>query len=255
MSRLKYTLGTLAAVPCLPFLLRDGKRIKGSVPVLPEAANPAGINGSGARTINLLAFGESTMAGVGVSDHKKGVTAAVAQVLAQEYDATVTWKVVARSGYTMRAVTHKLLPKAGDFRPDIIVTGIGANDAFKTNSPTEFAAAAREFIKKIQTIYPGVPLVFMNMPPIKEFPAFTRLIRFFIGNLVELHGAALAKTVAKYENVYYIAEKITFKDWIHKADKELTADDFFSDGVHPSGMTYGIWGRETGNYIVENNLL
>ena len=255
MTRIKYALGILAAIPCLPFILRDGKRIRTSVPTLSEATNPQGLTGFGSRKLNLLTLGESTMAGVGVTDQKDGITAALAAVLAQEYDATVRWKVIARSGYTMRRVTHKLLSEIGNFQPDIIVTAMGGNDAFKANSPQRFAAAAAEFIERIQHSFTGTPLIFMNMPPIKDFPAFTPLVRFFIGNLVELHGAALAATVKKYDNVYYISEKITFKNWILKADKELTVDDFFSDGVHPSGMTYRIWGTETGKFICRKKLL
>ena len=95
----------------------------------------------------------------------------------------------------------------------------------------------------------------MNMPPIKDFPAFTTLVKFFIGNLVELHGEALHKAVKKYDNVFYISEIISFQNWIHKTDKPLTVNDFFSDGVHPSGLTYQLWGKETGKYILEHKII
>jgi len=255
MIRLKYLLGVLMGVPCLPLIIRDGKRIRASVPTLPEAENPAGVEGKSKRKINLLTFGESTLAGVGIKDQKDGATCSIAKVLVEELDAEVKWKVMARSGYTMKQVTHKILPKMDDFQPDIIVTAMGGNDAFKANSPMKFAAAAGGFIEKLQAKYPGIPIVFMNMPPIKDFPAFTSLTKFFIGNLVELHGQALNKTVQKYDNVFYISEIITFRDWINKTDKTLTVNDFFSDGVHPSGLTYQLWGKETGKYIVENEIL
>jgi len=222
---------------------------------LPEAENPQGIEGKSERKIKLLAFGESTLAGVGIKDQKDGATCSIAKVLAEELDAEVSWKVMARSGYTMKRVLHKILPKADDFQPDIIVTAMGGNDAFKANSPQRFAAAADEFIVKLKTKYPAVPIVFMNMPPIKDFPAFTNLTKFFIGNLVELHGQALDKLVKKHDNVFYISEIITFQNWINKTDKTLTVNDFFSDGVHPSALTYQLWGRETGKYIVENGIL
>ena len=242
-------------IPCLPLIIRDGKRIRSSVPSLPEAENPEGIEGTSERKINLLAFGESTLAGVGIKDQKDGATCSIAKVLSEELGAKVQWKVMARSGYTMTQVTHKILPQADDFQPDIIVTAMGGNDAFKANTPQKFAAAASDFIEKLQAKYPNTPIVFMNMPPIKDFPAFTPLVKFFIGNLVELHGEALDKIVKKYNNVFYISEVITFKNWIQKTDKHLTVKDFFSDGVHPSGLTYQIWGRETGKYILENKIL
>lgn len=255
MIKLKYLTGVLLGIPCLPLIIRDGKRIRSSVPRLPEAKNPSGIEGKSTRKINLLAFGESTLAGVGIEDQKDGATCSIAKVLAEDLDAEVKWKVMARSGYTMKQVTHKILPKAGNFKPDIIVTAMGGNDAFKANSPQKFATAASEFIEKLQVTYPNVPIVFMNMPPIKDFPAFTPLIKFFIGNLVELHGQALNKVVKKYDNVFYISEIIAFQNWIKKTDKPLTVNDFFSDGVHPSGLTYQLWGRETGKYILDNGII
>jgi len=255
MSRLKYLLGILMGIPCLPFIIRDGKRIRASVPTLPEAENPMGIEGQSSRKINLLAFGESTLAGVGIQDQKDGATCSIAKILAEELEAEVTWKVMARSGYTMKQVTHEIFPKVDDFQPDIIVTAMGGNDAFKANAPHKFAAAAGEFVEKLQSRYPNIPIVFMNMPPIKDFPAFTPLIKFFIGNLVELHGKALEKTVQKYDSVFYISEIITFKNWINKTDRNLTVNDFFSDGVHPSGLTYQLWGNETGKYILENGVI
>jgi lysophospholipase L1-like esterase len=242
-------------IPCLPLIIRDGKRIRSSVPSLPEAENPTGVVGKSTRQINLLAFGESTLAGVGIKDQKDGATCSIAKVLAEGFDAEVHWKVMARSGYTMKQVTNKILPKMDGFQPDIIVTAMGGNDAFQANMPTKFAAAAAEFIEKLQAKYSGVPIVFMNMPPIKDFPAFTPLVKFFIGNLVELHGQALDKTIRKYDNVFYISDIITFRDWINKTDKSLTVNDFFSDGVHPSGLTYQLWGKETGQYILDNEIL
>jgi len=51
------------------------------------------------------------------------------------------------------------------------------------------------------------------MPPIKEFPAFTPLIKFTVGNLVEILGEELQKTVNDYENVFYFGEKKLIKLW------------------------------------------
>ncbi|MGK0364220.1 MAG: lysophospholipase L1-like esterase [Saprospiraceae bacterium] len=255
MIRLKYLLGVLMGIPCLPLIIRDGKRIRSSVPSLPEAENPKGIEGKSEKKINLLSFGESTLAGVGIKDQKDGATCSIAKVLAKELDAEVNWKVMAHSGYTMERVLKEILPKADNFQPDIIVTAMGGNDAFMANSPQRFARAAGEFIEKLQARYPNIPIVFMNMPPIKDFPAFTPLVKFFIGNLVELHGQALDKTVEKHDNVFYISEIIAFQNWINKIDKPLTVNDLFSDGVHPSGLTYQLWGRETGMYILENEII
>lgn len=256
MSPLKYYLGVLAGIPCLPFLIRDGKRIRASVPRLPEAINPGGVSGNkGNPPLHLLTLGESTMAGVGVKEHKDGIAGTLADYLAEQGGFQVEWKVLARNGYTMRDVLHKLIPKIGDFQPDLIVLSMGGNDAFKANSPTNFAKAARQVIEALQAKFPSVPIVFMNMPPIKEFPAFTNLAKAFIGNLVEMHGQALDREVKKHEGVYYLSEIITLEKWINKVDVNLRDSDFFSDGVHPSQLTYQTWAKETGQFIIAEGLL
>lgn len=51
------------------------------------------------------------------------------------------------------------------------------------------------------------------MPPIKEFLAFTRTIKFVIGNLVEILGGRLNRRVRKKSNVYYNDEIITLENW------------------------------------------
>jgi hypothetical protein len=35
----------------------------------------------------------------------------------------------------------------------------------------------------------------------------------------------------------------------------MQSSDFFSDGVHPSALTYQTWGRDVGDYIFENKIL
>ncbi|MGB3179861.1 MAG: hypothetical protein WBB45_00620 [Cyclobacteriaceae bacterium] len=82
------------------------------------------------------------------------------------------------------------------------------------------------------------------MPSIKEFPAFTPLIRFTIGNLVEILGEALEEVVGDYPNVYYSSEKITLKTWIDRFDLNTEQEAFFSDGVHPSKLTYQTWAKD-----------
>lgn len=91
------------------------------------------------------------------------------------------------------------------------------------------------------------------MPPIKEFPAFTKSIKFVIGNLVELLGLHLKININKYKNVYYNNEIITLKSWSkrHKLPQN-NATIYFSDGVHPSKLTYKVWGKEMTQFIVSN---
>ena len=90
------------------------------------------------------------------------------------------------------------------------------------------------------------------MPPIKEFPAFTPLIRFVVGNLVDILGDELKSLVSERENVYFYARKITLKDWSERLKVVGEPSDYFSDGIHPSKLVYQTWAKDLVDYLSEN---
>ena len=249
--QLKYFFGLFISLPLLPFLYFQGKKIKKEVPKLGEAKEPKGfVNGNFENTLHLLSIGESTIAGVGVDFHKNGFTGALANTLSIELQNNINWRVYARSGYTVQKVCKKIIPKIEEKTTDIIVIGMGGNDAFTLNSPKKWALEIEELIHTLQIKFPKTPLFFTAMPPIKEFPAFTKPIKFVIGNLVEILGESLHTAVKNKPNVHYNNEAITLDAWSNKHNlPKNDATVYFSDGVHPSELTYKVWGEEMGLFI------
>jgi lysophospholipase L1-like esterase len=253
---LKYFLGSMVTVPQLPLLYYQGKKIKASVPRLAEAQGTEGLVAIGsAKTIRMIAIGESTIAGVGVETHEIGFTGTLAKELAAKLNANVNWKVYAKSGYTAKRVTEKLIPSITEKEIDLIVIGLGGNDAFALNSPNRWRKQIVELIDAMKNKFGEVPIAFANMPPIKEFPAFTSLMKFTLGNLVELLGEELEKTIADKSSVYYQSNTITLKDWTMRMNIDGNEKDFFSDGLHPSQLTYQTWAKDFSDFIVENKVI
>lgn len=242
----KYSLGAILTLPLLPIMYVQGKRIRASVPKLPEAKEPKGIINlpKSRKTIQLLVLGESTIAGVGVNTHKEGFTGTLAKELSYLFQCTIHWNVYAKSGYTAQKITKKLVPKIQENPIDLVVIGIGGNDAFTLNSPKKWRKAIQELLDTLQSKYPLTPIVFCNMPPIKEFPAFTALLKSTMGTLVEILGKELQKVIIDYNDVYYYGEIITLAQWIKRHELKASKADFFSDGVHPSKLTYQTWAKE-----------
>ncbi len=233
----------------------QGKRIRAKVPQLPEAEGFEGhcySNERSGSTLNVLSLGESTIAGVGVQTHEEGFTGTFAKELSRLFISNVKWKVYARSGYTAREVERKIVPNITEQQADIIVVGLGGNDAFTLNRPSKWKAEVRTLIAAIQSKFPDAIVVFCNMPPIKEFPAFTPLIKFTLGNLVEILGEELRNAVSDFDNVFYFGKTITLKAWIDKYQLNVNREDFFSDGVHPSKLTYQTWARDVANEAFRN---
>ena len=247
---LKYWLGALISIPLLPVLYVQGEMIKARVPILPEAAEPQGLTFKKDRPLlKLISIGESTIAGVGVDTHDEGFTGTLAQHLSEKYHASVSWRVYAQNGYNAGDVHKQLLPRITEPEVDLIVIGLGGNDAFELNTPWRWKRNIRKVIATLQAKFPDTPIVFNNMPPIRIFPAFTGLIQFIMGNLVEMFGEELARIVTEYDQVYYHGTVINFESWSKIEDIEPEPTLFFSDGVHPSKLAYQIWAKDIANFI------
>lgn len=252
----RYYVGALLVVPTLPVLYIHGKRIRAQVPKLPEAEGPHGIcqMNDGNDELKLICIGESTIAGVGVKTHSEGFAGTLASELSKQLSTTVAWKVYAESGLTANDVVKKVLPTIKSEKADLIVIGLGGNDAFTLNRPEKWTKSIENIITILRQRYPLTPIFFTNMPPIKAFPAFTPLVKMVLGNLVELLGDTLEKTVAKVPDVYYYSHRRTLEDWVSRLGIDAHPADFFSNGVHPSPLTYQTWAKDMARFILDQNI-
>ena len=246
------------SIPLLPVMYYQGKRIQANVPKLSEAEGTTGLSTANVTTdksLRIISIGESTIAGVGVDTHQEGFTGTLANELASLFETNVYWQVYARSGYTAERVARKLVPTINEKQIDLIIIGLGGNDAFTLNRPNKWRKDVRGLIEKLRAKYMNTPIVFCNMPPIKEFPAFTPLIKFTVGNLVEILGEELKALVHEYEDVFYFAEILTLEKWMKKLEIDVIKADFFSDGVHPSKLTYQTWAQHIASGIYHDDEL
>ncbi len=228
-----------------------GKKVRREVPSLEGPTDTSDEVGNGTE-FNLLVLGESTMAGVGVVSHKLGFIGRLAYYLADALRMKVKYEVVAESGYTAKLVSGRLLSKISTEQPELIVIGVGANDAFTLNTPWKWRKAVTVLIEKLQDSYQNVPIVFINMPPIKEFPALPPILRWTVGNLIDILGSELDSLVAKYEQVYFHKEEIRLETWSKRYKLKADPSTYFSDGIHPSMLTYDLWARDTNDFIMRS---
>ncbi len=254
--RLKYLGAALLSLPLLPFMYLDGLRIRSKVPKLPEAKHPRGtVLRTNNKAYQLLILGESTVAGVGVATHEEGYAGVLAAQLSELLNKTIHWEVFAKSGYTTKQVAEHILPTLPEKNYHLIVVGLGGNDAFTLNTPWHWRNHIDMLIVDLKLLFPNTPIYFANMPPIKEFVAFTPLIKLTIGNLVELLGDELKALVTHKDQVYYNDDVIRFKTWTERYKLDNPVQDFFSDGVHPSQLTYALWAKDSALFIHRQNIL
>lgn len=253
-AAVRYYLLVLVLLPIAPILYWQGRRVRKRVPHLPEALAPNGVAGASGTPLRLLVLGESTMAGVGVDRHENGFAGALARRLAESLNQTVTWRVVARSGYTVRQVREKLLTEVSGEAPDVIVVGIGGNDAFQLTNPFVWQTQVRQLIIDLRDRFPKTPILFTAVPPIREFPAFPWLMQRILGGLVEMLGTTLQQECQYHDLVYCPKSHVRVNEWVGRSEGALSAADFFSDGVHPAPITYRLWGQIVAEDVLAEGL-
>lgn len=250
MFQVAYYLLLIVLLPLFPYFIYVGQRLRKNMPKLPPAADTRQTIGAGNQTINLLAVGESSMAGLGVNNHKASLAGYTSKTLADAWQVKIQFQVIARNGYTAERVAHKLLRKEqAAFAPAVILVALGGNDTFRFHSPKRWIKGCADTVKELQTQYPGAPIVFAQLPFIKFFPAFPPILRIGSNWLLQLHHRALKKWVANQSNVFFNEERLSLEQWIERAGGIDNRLDFYSDGVHPSELTYRIWGETMGEYI------
>ena len=249
-------MATLLALPLLPVLYLQSKIVRAKVPILPEAKGPSGkSNSSTSDELDVLIIGESTIAGVGVDTHEEGFAGAFAKALSDQFNTTVNWKVAAKSGFTAKDVRDKIIPTLDKGKADIILIGLGGNDTFTLTHPKKWQRHIKNLISDLREIYPSSPVVFLNMPPIADFPAFPPLMQKILGAQVDYLSNALSIAIEGFHDVYYSSEKITLNKWLERLNMDAPSTVFFSDGVHPTKLTYETWARETAMFIQANAIL
>ncbi len=247
---LGFILRLVLILPLIPYIYWLGKKVKKSIPDLPEAhLNITGTLPGKNPIRNALLVGESSIAGVGITDHAEGIPGEFAKTLKERDGKGLRWHVVAKSGYKAVDVAEHLLPICPSSKFDFTILGLGGNDTFQMTAPWKWRSHMMNVIQQLRLKYPDSCLIVCAMPPIADFAAFPLTLKWFLGGHVNLLRKTIDDIPQKFTNTYYLHEKVKIKNWLAESNS-LVPSDFFSDGVHPSKLTYQIIGREVAYKIM-----
>lgn len=195
--------------------------------------------GSQIETLNLLAIGESTVAGVGAKTHTEALAGQLAKFLSLATEKSVRWHVLGESGITARETLERLIPNLPDAEMDVIVVGLGGNDAFKVNSPERWRRDLTKIIEAVERKYPKAVILLANSPRIIDFPVLPQPLKTVLWHVSRLQHA-VGKNLADAErNIFYF-------------DEATTVDErFFSDGIHPSEYGYTLWSEAMIKFLLK----
>lgn len=239
-----YILGGAIVLPFLPFLILQGKRVRKKVGRLPDATGATtGQFGNWRETLNLLAMGESTVAGVGAKTHAEALAGQLAKFLSLETGKSVRWHVLGESGITARETLQRLVPRLPAIEMNLIVVALGGNDTFKVNSPARWRREMAKIIATLREKYPRSVILLANSPRVKDFPVLPQPLKFVLWRVSKLQHE-VGKNLAHPEgNIFYFDEA------------ETVDERFFSDGIHPSEYGYALWSEAMIKFLLKKNVI
>lgn len=234
-----YIFGGIVMLPFLPYFYWQGQRVRRRVGRLPDAGGETvGRFGKHAETLNLLAIGESTVAGVGASNHADALGGQLAKFLSLETGKSILWHVLGESGITARETLERLVPHLPKMKMDLVVVALGGNDTFKVSSPNRWRNDMTKLIFILKETYPHAKILLANTPRVIDFPALPASLKFILWRVSRLHHENAKNLERAAENVFYFDEAA-------KVDEK-----FFADGVHPSAYGYMLWAEAMVKFLL-----
>jgi lysophospholipase L1-like esterase len=225
----------IATIALGPILLWQGRRVRRTVPLLPEPDGPReGVSGSGP-PLRLLVLGDSAAAGVGAPTQAEALAGQLVDALSDSFQ--VRWKLIACTGATTQTALEYLQKIEGQAF-DVVVTSLGVNDVTSGRSLDNWRRLQGELVALLRSKFRAQHVLLSGLPPMHKFPALPQPLRWYIGSRAKQFDSALealANTGSGYE----------FVKLAYTMDTQYMA----ADGFHPGPAIYALWGADVARRI------
>jgi HAD superfamily phosphoserine phosphatase-like hydrolase len=215
-------------------------RIATCLPRLPEADGPDRGEVPGADPpLRLAILGDSSAAGVGAPTHGEALAGRFATELARLTGRGVWWRVLARTGATVRDVARGLVPRLTDptqsWAPDAVVVVAGVNDLTRLRPGPAWRRDVAGLVAAIRLRLGGRPTVLLaGLPPIHRFPALPWTVRWPLGAHARWLDHQLARLAGEEPDCHHLP--------VRRLPVEPTRF-FAADRFHPSPVGYRVWSQ------------
>ena len=235
-----YILGGILILPFAPFLYLLGQYTRRKVGRLPDAeGEKTGKFINGEQSVKLLVLGESTAAGVGARTHETALAGQFARFLGEKVGASIEWRVVGRTGITVKETIRDLLPQIPNEKYDYIMLALCGNEVLSLHSPRVFRRDMRKLIEILREKNADATFFITNAPAVRLSPVLPFPIKFILGHLSALHDANAREFTPEMPKVFYFHQPSS------------VPDDFFADGLHPSEKGYTVWSKSMVEFFEE----
>jgi len=224
-----------------PILLWQGKQVRKNILRMPEPDGPrSGVDGAGP-SLSLLIIGDSSAAGVGTAHQSEAMSGQLVPKLAEQF--TVTWQVVAQTGWTTEDAFSALIAMPGQSF-DVAIISLGVNDVTTETGMTNWLKRYRSLLDRLVSDFGVKAFVLSGLPPMGRFPALPQPLRWYMGAQARVHDLGLARLAASRMDSEHLP--LDFGDM----DESAVA----TDGFHPGPRIYARWAEDLDQAIRDINL-
>lgn len=219
-------------------MLWQGRRVRRLALRLPEAAGVRmGANPAPGSARRLLIVGDSSAAGVGVTEQSQALSGQLIGALEASGVMPRRWQLIARTGVSAAALPA-LIDQAlreGNAREeafDVALVVVGVNDVTGATPIGRWLTDLDRLHERLKGLGVGAA-VFSGLPPMERFVALPQPLRSWLGLEARRYDRALAQwSAARPDAFHHVLPRLD--------DRALLA----SDGFHPSAAGCAFWARE-----------
>ena len=210
------------ALLALPIAPLQGVWLTRTIARYADAHGRIGTVGTGPGRRTVVALGDSVTAGYAVPHHRASVAGQLAARLSARENATVTWRVCAKSGATaydaLGLVDEPALADA-----DLFFVSVGVNDLKHGHGAALSSRSGRLARHGSRGGAGGARVCLLGIPPLDQFPAFPRPLADVLGWRGRAFDAIAAEELARRPRTLRIETR-----------EPLGPEMFGPDGFHPS---------------------
>ena len=223
-----------------PFILPQAIYVRKTAPRFSGAAGPRkGKAGSG-KNHNLIAIGDSIIAGVGATTLAKALVGQTAEKLSFLLDCKITWEAIGSIGAVSHQVIERLVPQLPREQPEFMVVSAGVNDITSLSSVARWRQNIARLLEAICSYAPGAIVAVAGIPPLRGFPVLPQPMRALFGIRGQTFDSIARDEISRRENAIHVP-----------LDFEPEPRMFSADCFHPSEESYRGFGEMMAQGIAE----
>ncbi len=222
-----------------PMLLPQALWVRKTAPRTAAAAGP-NHGSAGLSERQLLALGDSIIAGVGTPNTAQALPAQTAQALAILTGGGIGWQALGNSGATSAQLLQSLQAKLPAKPVDYILISVGVNDVTGLVPIARFKRHLHALLQQLTVHSPNAVIAIAGIPPLRGFPLLPEPLRTLFGWRGDAFDEAIKEVTSDHAKVTHAVMNFDPKP-----------DLFSEDGYHPSVASYAVFGTAMAKALAE----